>query len=168
MHNTNSTMTMANNCRSFLFFFGDFAHSTSNDTPKTPTTTRTHNKASNGNTEFVPVINKLHTIYPAIGKRSAHHSQHTGADKFYMDHHRSTRHGLYHILEKYLSAYVFIGYHFRCGWLPNTLFGFYSSRAPAPLWARGVGDVDIISWQVRVSSFSHSFLGLCVPVGEFV
>lgn len=64
------------------------------------------NRASNDNNEFVPVINKLHTIYPAIGRRSVRNSQFTDADKFYMDHHRTTRHGLYTILEKYLSAYV--------------------------------------------------------------
>lgn len=95
------------------------------------TTPNNRSKTSNFN-EFMPVINKLHTVYPAIGKRSARNSLFTYEDKFYMDHHRATRHGFYNALEKYLSAYVFNHFIYsryfcqlineKCWQIPNIFF----------------------------------------------
>lgn len=55
-------------------------------------------------TEYKPVINKFHTVYSVIGKRSIPNPRASYAEKFYSDHHRSTRHALYRIIEKYLFA----------------------------------------------------------------
>lgn len=54
--------------------------------------------------EFKPIINKLHTPYPALGKRSIRDTSLTYEQKFYLDHHRNTRHKLYETIEKYLFA----------------------------------------------------------------
>lgn len=51
---------------------------------------------------------KLHTIYPAIEKRNKRSASMTWQERFFLDHHRSTRHELYEIIEKYLSAWVCI------------------------------------------------------------
>lgn len=55
-------------------------------------------------TDFKPIINKLHTVYVAMGKRSVRDASLSYEEKFYLDHHRSTRHNLYEIIEKYLFA----------------------------------------------------------------
>lgn len=48
---------------------------------------------------------KVHTIYPALGKRYTRSDRtQTWQEKFYLDHHRSTRHTFYEILEKFLFA----------------------------------------------------------------
>lgn len=51
-----------------------------------------------------PIINKLHTVYVAMGKRSVRDASLSFEEKFYLDHHRTTRHKLYEIIEKYLFA----------------------------------------------------------------
>lgn len=54
-----------------------------------------------------PIVKKLHTIFPALKKRYVRDTTATYEQKFYLDHHRRTRHRLYKIIEKYLFAWVF-------------------------------------------------------------
>lgn len=54
--------------------------------------------------DFEPVINKLHTVFPAMGKRSIRDRPLSSRQKFHIDHHRKTRHELYDIVENYLFA----------------------------------------------------------------
>lgn len=53
-----------------------------------------------------------HIIYPAIGKRSIRdldaQSQDHQEERLALHHHRSTRHALYEIIERYLEVYVFV------------------------------------------------------------
>lgn len=51
-----------------------------------------------------PKSSKLHIIYPAIEKRNKRSASMTWQERFFVDHHRSTRHDLYEIIEKYLFA----------------------------------------------------------------
>lgn len=88
---------------------------------------------------FKPKINKLHTIYPAMGKRSIPSDSRTWREKFYLDHHRSTRHELYAIIEKYLFAWVWPIYE-RNGKIDCKFFFVLTaekdSMAPPACWRR--------------------------------
>lgn len=84
-----------------------FANSTTKESAKTKTrTTAPANDGKSRRPEFKPIIRKLHTIYPAMGKRSIVDHTATYEEKFYLDHHRNTRHELFGLIEKYVSAYV--------------------------------------------------------------
>lgn len=68
--------------------------------------TTANSKKSTKEPDFRPVINKLHTVYVAMGKRSVRDTSLSFDEKFYLEHHRNTRHKLYEIVEKYLFALV--------------------------------------------------------------
>lgn len=53
---------------------------------------------------YKPKINTLHAVYPAMRKRRISNLYATYEDKFYLDHHRNTRHEVYNIIEKFLYA----------------------------------------------------------------
>lgn len=75
-------------------------------TATTSASSETQSSSKDKRPEFKPIIRKLHTIYPAMGKRSIVDPTATHDQKFYLDHHRNTRHDLFGLIEKYVFAYV--------------------------------------------------------------
>ncbi|XP_031636178.1 uncharacterized protein LOC116349064 [Contarinia nasturtii] len=72
--------------------------------PPKATSVTVNSTKSTKNPDLKPVINKLHTVYVAMGKRSVRDASLSFEEKFYLDHHRNTRHKLYEMIEKYLFA----------------------------------------------------------------
>ncbi|XP_055305020.1 uncharacterized protein LOC129569832 [Sitodiplosis mosellana] len=72
--------------------------------PDSKSTTNNKTKKTTKVPDFKPIINKLHTVYVAMGRRSVRDASLSFEEKFYLEHHRTTRHKLYEIIEKYLFA----------------------------------------------------------------
>lgn len=62
------------------------------------------NSATHTTQQVKSEINKLNRVYSAIEKRNIYNPIATYEEKFYLDHHRNTRHELYELIEKYLFA----------------------------------------------------------------